>query len=123
MKKIFTEYMFLLLTVLFALGFTLAYLFGNMESYGINKTVGWAYSINNQVLISLIFSFSQIIFILGYLIIFLLKRKTSFYISLAHFELIIITLALMSFENFIASLVTSVLSLLLFFVAILKSHK
>ncbi|WP_264552894.1 hypothetical protein [Flavobacterium sp. N2038] len=123
MKKIFTEYMFLLLIALFTLGFTLAYLSGNMESYGTNKTVGWAYSIHNEVLVSLIFSFSQIIFILGYFIIFRLKRKTNYYISLAHFELIILILALMSFGNFIAGFIACMASIILFFIAILKSHK
>lgn len=92
--------MFLLLILLFTFGYVLGYFFGNVETYGVSKTVGWAYNIsNNVVLTSIIFFCSKILFILTYFILFLLKRKTNYYVSLAHFELIILTLYLMSSEN------------------------
>lgn len=124
LKKIFTNYLCFLLIFLFGFGFILGYLFGNEQSYGINKTVGWAYDISNQVFYTaLIFTFSQILFIIGYLIIFLLRRKTNYYFSITHFEIIILTLALMHFENFMVNMLFCGLSLILFFINIFKSHK
>ena len=121
LRKIFTTYLFFLLVFLFGLGFILAYLFGDEQSYGINKTVGWAYDFSNQgFYTALIFTISQILFIIGYLIIFLLRRKTNYYISIAHFEIIILTLFF--FENFIANMIFSSISVLLFFVNVFKSN-
>lgn len=123
MKKIFTKYMFLLLICLFTLGFILAYLFGNEEYYSVNKTVGWAYNFSNQFLLTAIFTISQIVFIIGYLILFLLHRETNYYISIAHFEIIILTLSSMSFENLIVKVIFCLLCIVLFFINIFKSHK
>lgn len=123
MRQIFTKYIFLLLISLFGFGYILGFLFGNVSSIGINKTVGWAYSISNEALNALVFSLSQCLFIVGYFIVFLLKRKTNYYLSLAHFELIILILILMSLENFAVALMGSIASLLLFFINIVKSHK
>lgn len=122
LKKIFTKYLFFLLILLFGFGFILAYLFEYEQSYGINKTVGWAYDISNQIFFtSLIFTLSRILFIIGYLIIFLIRRKTNYYLSIAHFEIIILTLVFL--ENFIANAIFSVLSITLFFTNVFKSHK
>lgn len=116
--------MFLLLVLLFTFGYILGYFFGNVENYGVSKTVGWAYNIsNNVVLTSIIFFCSQILFILTYFILFLLKRKTNYYVSLAHFEIIIVTLYLMSSEKFTAALIISLISLIALFVNIFKSKK
>ncbi len=124
LRKIFTNYLCFLLIFLYGFGFILGYLFGNEQSYGINKTVGWAYDFSNQVFYTaLIFTFSQILFIIGYLIIFLFRRKTNFCFSIAHFEIIILTLALLSFENFMVHMLFCGLSLILFFINIFKSHK
>ena len=122
LRKIFTQYLLFLLIFLFGLGFILSYLFGDEQSYGVNKTVGWAYDISNQVHYSaLIFTFSQILFIIGYLILFLLRRKTHYYLSIAHFEIIILTLVF--FENFITTIILSAISLFIFSINILKSYK
>ena len=124
LRKIFTKYLLFLLMFLFGFGFLLANLFGDEQLYGINKTVGWAYDISNQVIYTaLIFTFSQILFIIGYLIIFLLLRKTNYYLSIAHFEIIILSLAFMFFENFIVDMIFCVLSIIIFFINIFKSHK
>jgi hypothetical protein len=123
MKKVFTKYLFLLLISLFALGFILANLFGEVQYYGINKTVGWAYSIQDESLIALIFGLSQIIYIIGYFILFLLGRKTNYYLSIAHFELIIVTLAITTYGNVMITTIFCFLSIILFFVNIFKSHK
>ena len=122
LRKIFTNYFFFLLVFLFGFGFILAYLFGDEQSYGINKTVGWAYDITNKVFYTaLIFTFSQILFIIGYLILFLLRRKTNYYLSIAHFEIIILTL--LFYENFTVNTIFSVLSITLFFANVFKSDK
>jgi len=122
LRKTFTNYLFFLLLFLFGFGFILAYLTGHQQTYGINKTVGWAYDISNQVFYTaLIFTFSQILFIIGYLILFLLRRKTNYFLSIAHFEIIILTLVFT--ENLIAITILSAISLLLFLINILKSNK
>ena len=123
MKKVFTNYMFLLLISFFLLGFLLAYLFGDEQSFAVNKTVGWAYKISNEALLNALLAISQIIFIFGYLIIFLLKRKTNYYISLAHFEIILLAFYSISFKNFIVSVILGAISIILFFINIYKSQK
>ena len=123
MKKVFTNYMFLLLISFFLLGFLLAYLFGDEQSFAVNKTVGWAYNISNEALLNAFLAISQIIFIFGYLIIFLLKRKTNYYISLAHFEIILLAFYSISFKNFIVSVILGAISIILFFINIYKSQK
>lgn len=115
--------MFAVLITLFILGFLLAYLFGGEQSYTINKTVGSAYAISNHVKLAAFFSLSQGLFIIGYLVVFLLKRKTNYYISIAHFEIIIVTIYYMSFEKIIVPIIFCTLSIILFFVNILKSEK
>jgi hypothetical protein len=122
LKKIFTKHLFFLLILLFGFGFILAYLFGDEQSYRINKTVGWAYDISNQIFYTaLIFTFSQILFIIGYLILFLLRLKTNYYLSIAHFEIIILTL--LFYENFIVNTVFCLVSIILFLINVFKSHK
>ena len=123
MRKLFTRYMFLLLISLFLLGYLLAYLFGDEKFYSINKTVGWAFTVSNEILLNVFLAISQILFIFGYLIIFLLKRKTNYYISLAHFELIILTFYSINFDNFNVSLILGTLSIIMFLINIFKSQK
>lgn len=123
MRKLFTRYMFLLLISLFLLGYLLAYLFGDEQFYSMNKTVGWAFTVSNEILLNVFLAISQILFIFGYLIIFLLKRKTNYYISLAHFELIILAFYSISFDNFNVSLILGTLSIILFLINIFKSQK
>jgi hypothetical protein len=115
--------MFLLLITLFLLGFLLAYLFGDERSFSINKTVGSAYSISNEAMLNAFLAISQILFIFGYLILFLLKRKTNYYISLAHFEIIILAYYSISFENFSVSIIFGAVSIILFLINIFKSQK
>ncbi len=122
MRKLFTKYLFLLLIILFGFGFILACLFGDEQSFAINKTVGFAYDISHQIMITaLVFAFSQILFIIGYLILFLLRRKTNYFVSIAHFEIIILSLSLMYFENFIVNMTLCVISIILFFINIFNS--
>ncbi|PIF32061.1 hypothetical protein CLU81_2573 [Flavobacterium sp. 9] len=115
--------MFLLLITLFLLGFLLAYLFGDERSFAINKTVGSAYTFSNEVILNAFLVISQILFIFGYLILFLLKRKTNYYISLAHFEIIILAYYSISFENFTVSVIFGAISIILFLINIFKSQK
>lgn len=114
LRKIFTKYLFFILISLFGFGFVLAYLFGDEQSYGINKTVGWAYDITTEVFYTaLIFTFSQVLFLVGYLIIFFLGRKTNYHLSITHFEIILLTLIF--YENFIINMIFCVFSIILFF--------
>jgi len=122
LRKLFTKYMFLLLILLFALGFLLAYLFSDEQFYTINKTVGWAYNFSKEIILTAFITCSQICFIIGYFILYLLKRKTNYYISIAHFEIILLKLYSITFQNFTVTVVFCLLSVVLFFVNIFKSH-
>jgi len=122
LRKLFTKYMFLLLILLFTLGFLLAYLFSDEQFYTIKKTVGWAYNFSKEIVLTAFITCSQISFIIGYFIIYLLKRKTNYYISIAHFEIILLTLYFITFQNFTVTVVFCLLSMVLFFVNIFKSH-
>ncbi len=72
-----------------------------MGTWGINKTVGWAWDISN-------FNYLQFllypIYLFGYGLLFLFKVRTNYQLSLVHFGLIVISAAIFSYPNL--SLVT-----------------
>jgi hypothetical protein len=123
LRKIFTKYLFLLLITLFLLGSLLAYIFGDERSFAINKTVGSAFNFSNEAILNALLAISQILFVFGYLILFLLRRKTNYYISLAHFEIIILAFYSVTFENFTVSVLFGAISIILFLINIFKSQK
>lgn len=124
MKKIFTEYMFLLVLSTFGVYFIVIYFFGNNQSYGINKTVGWAYDISNQFFYNaLIDFFSKTLFLIGYFLIFLFQRKTIYHISITHFCIIFLSCISIFFKNYIISTIFLLISIIVFFINALKSHK
>lgn len=60
--------------------------FSEIENYGINKTVGWAYDISGFTMYYvkyIVFSF-----FIGYLLLAIFKAKTNYHLSIIHFILI-----------------------------------
>jgi len=111
--------MYLIILVIFAL----ASIFGN-DSIGINKTVGWAYDISNQIFYNVILlGFSQCLFFIGYLIIAILNRYTGFRVSVIHFGLILMSIGLLNLECFIFSTIVCMLSIIIFFKNIFSTYK
>jgi len=124
MKKIFTEHMFLLLLSTFGVSYLVVYLFDYNQSYGINKTVGWAYDISNQFFYNtLTYYLSKVLLLIGYLLIFLFNRKTVYHISIIHFCIIIASLISMFSKNYLTSTIFFLTSMVVFFINVSKSYK
>lgn len=119
MKQLFTKYMFLVILIFYGV----VYLFGG-DSFGVNKTVGWAYDLSNQMFYNVILLvFSQRLFFIGYLIVAILRRKTNFKFSVVHAALILGTIILFSFKCYITSSICCLLSLVIFLKSIFNTYK
>lgn len=119
-KTIFTKYLFLLL-VLYVI---VALSFSDFSTYGVNKTVGWAYDISDlNFLIGLTYSFSILLFLIGYGILAILKRKTIFLISVVHFAIIIFSIFFDKIGVSIITLSLFIVSIGLFIINLIKSYK
>lgn len=88
-KWIFEKGMFWVLVLVF---FIMNY-FTSFEVRGVNKTVGWTFDRSNQWVINgfLVFG-SWLVFILGYGVIMLLRKKTNLNLSIAHSITFVMTL-------------------------------
>ncbi len=123
-SKIFTKYLSFLLIPLFGLCFILNYLFGNEQSFGINKTVGWAYDFSNQVFYNaILLPISLKLFVIGYFVIFIIRRKTNLYLSIFHFGVIIISIISSIIGYYSVGNTLCLLSLFIFFFNIIKTYK
>lgn len=126
-KDFFTSKMFYILLfplLLFILFLILSMIFSNspiIGTYGLNKTVGWAWDITNTtILIYPLYLF----YLLGYGIITLLKYKTNYIISIAHLISILICIIPLGNPIFeIIKLFSILLGLILFFVNIILAFK
>lgn len=88
-KWIFEKGMFWVLVLVF---FIMNY-FTSFEVRGINKTVGWAFDRSNQWVINGFLVFvSWLVFITGYGVITLLRKKTNLNLSIAHSITFVMTL-------------------------------
>ncbi|MEL1239974.1 hypothetical protein [Flavobacterium flavipallidum] len=111
--------MFLVVLMIYGMG----YVFGD-ESIGMNKTVGWAYDISNQMFYcALLYGFSILLFFVGYLLLAILGRKTNYHFSIVHFVLIIGAFILLNFSFFIFSTIIGLLSIAVFMKNIFSSYK
>lgn len=88
-KWIFEKGMFWVLVLVF---FIMNY-FTSFEVRGVNKTVGWTFDRSNQWVINgfLVFG-SWLVFIIGYGVITLLRKKTNLNLSIAHSITFVMTL-------------------------------
>ncbi len=86
---------------------------GKMGTYGINKTVGWAWdllSINFSILI-----FSSILFLFTYLILSLLKYRINKIFILVHLVLMILIMVLFMTISPLIILILNILAIAIFF--------
>jgi hypothetical protein len=87
-KGIFEKGMFWILIISFLIG----NYFSENEKRELNKTVGWSYDHSNLWIITLYIVFgSWLIFIIGYGIAALMRKKTNLNLSIAHFIIFIAT--------------------------------
>lgn len=70
--------------------------FSEIENYGINKTVGWAYDISGFSMYFI--KYILVMFLIGYLFLAIIKAKTNFVLSIVHF--ILIAFCCLFFDNF-----------------------
>lgn len=96
-KWFFEKGMFLI----FIMTFFIAGSFNGIETSGVNKTVGWTFDQSNQLIINgyIIFG-SWLVFVFGYTIVALTKRKTNLIISIAHYILFVLTFIIGIISNF-----------------------
>ena len=88
-KWIFEKGMFWVLVLVF---FIINY-FTSFEVRGVNKTVGWTFDRSNQWVINGFLVFvSWLVFITGYGVITLLRKKTNLNLSIAHSITFVMTL-------------------------------
>lgn len=88
-KWIFEKGMF----CVFVLVFIIINYFTSFEVRGVNKTVGWTFDISNQWVINGFLVFvSWLVFITGYGVITLLRKKTNLNLSIAHSITFVMTL-------------------------------
>jgi hypothetical protein len=66
--------------------FPLLIRFSEIENYGLNKTVGWAYDISGFTMYYV--KYIVFAFFIGYLFLAIIKAKTNFILSITHFILI-----------------------------------
>src|SRR5215216_7375465 len=98
LRKLVTTKMFLLLLIPFlivaAAGVMLISFRTSIETYGVNKTVGWAWDLTNIYILAFPLYF---IYLLGYGLLFLFKIKTNYVVSISH--LTAIFFSFMYFDN------------------------
>jgi hypothetical protein len=123
-KDIFRKHMFSLILIFLILATLWNNIIGVNNTYGVNKTVGWAYDISNLGFwFATIFPLLNLLFLLGYLLIFILNRKTIFLSSILHYFLIIASVILVFLEFLPTSLILCFISIILFGFNIVKSYK
>ncbi|MFP9113205.1 hypothetical protein ACLI1A_04645 [Flavobacterium sp. RHBU_3] len=93
---------------------------GSISTYGVNKTVGWGWDILNWLPVFAIVSL--LLYILGYLILFLCKATISKKLSVINLSLVLLSLFLSFFRGYdsmyMLNLLVPVLSVLVLFVNI-----
>jgi len=70
--------------------------FSEIENYGINKTVGWAYDISGFTMYYV--KYIVFAFFIGYLFLAIIKAKTNYILSVIHF--ILIAFCCLFYDNF-----------------------
>jgi hypothetical protein len=91
------------------------------KGYGINKTVGWAFSITEFS--PLIFLFSFYSFVFAYGILALSKKETNLTISIAHVIIISISIILLENNNTAFLKIFNYISIIVFLLNMFKSLK
>lgn len=95
-------------------------------TYGINKTVGWAYDIPDlQVIIVGFLTFSCLLFLVGYGILFFSGIKTNLNLSIIHFIVFYTTYIPIIFlnKNKVFGFILALLSFIIFIVNIIWAFK
>lgn len=92
LKNLFETKMYLI--ILLCLPFLIR--FSEIENYGFNKTVGWAYDISGFTMYFV--KYIVFAFFIGYLFLAIIKAKTNFILSIIHF--ILIAFCCLFFDNF-----------------------
>ena len=108
---------------LILVSFTFLINFGETSTYGVNKTVGWAYDISNQMYLNAILFPFCVLFLVGYLLLMILRRKTNYLLSITHFSLIILSITGTLVYYYAISNFLYLVSIPLFFIIIFKSYK
>ena len=91
-KNLFQKRMFWLILTPVILFYLYEKVF-NIETYGVNKTVGWAFNIHDIFFINAyLLPISFFVSIIGYGVLALLKKKTNLKTSMIHFCFLVLSL-------------------------------
>ncbi|QIJ88298.1 hypothetical protein C7H62_0489 [Mesoflavibacter sp. HG96] len=121
-KWIFEKGMFWILILTFFIG----NYFSGQEIQGVNKTVGWTFDQSNQWIINGFIVFgSWLIFLIGYGIVALMRKKTDLKLSIVHLAIFILTLTIGVVNDLfgIGVLIISLISILVFGLNIYRTLK
>ncbi|WP_298895800.1 hypothetical protein [uncultured Psychroserpens sp.] len=88
------------------------------NTFGLNRTVGWLWDISN---VRFYFPFFLLIYLLGSIMLTLLKRKTNKIIALLFLLVIVMSTIMNSFGYYEAEAVLSLLSMVVFVILFFKS--
>lgn len=91
LKHLFESKMYLIIL----LCLTLLIRFSEIENYGFNKTVGWAYDFSGFTMYYV--KYIVFAFFIGYLFLAIIKAKTNYILSIIHF--ILIAFCCLFFDN------------------------
>lgn len=131
MRKVFTKYLFFVFLVPILLLIVFYFLSSKaaIGTYGVNRTINFggidiAAILRNPIYNSSFFIFTYLIYLLGYFIIFILRRFKDFIYSLTHFTIFITNYFLLSIdaENRILIPLTMI-GLIFFILNIFKTTK
>jgi hypothetical protein len=121
-KRLFTHYLYLLLLLPILISLISCVVFiniGDAGTWGVNKTVGWAWDITNSVFLQF---FLYPIYLLGYIILALFRVRTDYKFSLGHVGLIVIPMFIIGNSNLaIVSFYLTVFSFLIFVINLIYS--
>lgn len=129
MKTLFTKYLFIV--------FSLPILMIMINSYyikkettgtiGFNRTISWGFwdkYLGDPLYNFVVFSITYLVYLLGYFIILLIRRTTSYKLSLAHFILFIISFILIDFsKEYYILIPLSIIGFIIFIFNIFKTTK
>ncbi len=131
MKKVFTKYLFgvFLIPVFILIVFYCLYDKAAIGTYGVNRTINFrGIDINaivkNPIYNSSAFIITYLIYIIGYLIVFLIRRFTNFFYSILNFTIVILNYIVLSNNSANRILLPlTILGLIIFIFNIFKTTK
>jgi len=95
---------------------------GNIDTYGVNRTIGWAYNYNVCLFVPLYGAFALISYTIGYAMLSVLKRRVHHMLSATHFVVVLLILVGLFIAGRDATLCWLILVLTVFSIVVLIAN-